>query len=140
MELTDARISLLIGSESTTIEFIDNASNTTFAKATLTPEQLSQALSRVSYTPCEIEVRGLERVGKKCEVSQLEFEVPEGFTHNSKSYAVLNQRALRVAPPGWTPDNYYGSQNSFFQKDGKKYARCTIRRWVEINPETTPAP
>ena len=25
---------------------------------------------------------------------------------------------------------FFGSQNSFFKRDGKQYARCTIRRWV----------
>ena len=31
---------------------------------------------------------------------------------------------------GWIADAYFGSQNSFFKKDGKQYARATIRRWL----------
>lgn len=30
----------------------------------------------------------------------------------------------------WVSDNYFQSQDSFFSKDGKNYARAVIRRWV----------
>jgi len=118
-------ISILINSDYTTIEIEDKDANTTFVKVRLTPEQLSMALSRLSYTPCEMEVHKLERVGKRHEHKSHEFEIPNDVKNNE-----LHNLALLSCENGWTPDNYFGSQNSFFTKDGKKYARCTIRRWV----------
>jgi hypothetical protein len=29
----------------------------------------------------------------------------------------------------WLPENTYGSQDSFFSKEGKYFARTVIRRW-----------
>ena len=34
-------------------------------------------------------------------------------------------------PVGWTSDDYFGFQHSFFMKDGEEWARVTVRRWVE---------
>lgn len=129
MKLENAQIAILVGRESTTIELKDDKSNTTFAKVTLTPEQLSSALSRIAYTPCEIEVYRLESVGKKMEMKEFTFEIHQDL--GRRESAAINQIALRVAPEGWTPDNYYGSQTSFFHNaEGVKFARTTIRRWV----------
>lgn len=129
MKIETAQITILVGRDSTTIELRDKNASITFARVTLTPEQLSAALSRSAYTPCEIEVVGLDKVGKKMEMKELTFEVRVEFS--SRTSDAVHQIALRVAPEGWIPDNYYASQSSFFHNDdGKKFARTTIRRWV----------
>ena len=129
MKLENARISIFISAHETTIELKDNDSIATFCKVTLTPQQLSQALGRLSYTHCVAEVSGLDKLGKKHENKQFSFELPENYIKTDLAkycrLAMLKEGLL-----DWEDDNYYSSQNSFFVKDGKKYANVTIRRWI----------
>lgn len=135
MKLRNAKISILINRDHTYIELIDNDSSTNFAQVKLTPEQLSSALSRMSHTDCEISLSGMERVGKKMEVSTLEFEIPFSPFEVRDNYEEIHKIALTLSSDGWIPDNYYQRQNTFFKKEDKQYARTTIRRWIEIKEE-----
>ena len=113
------RISIRIRDERAGIEFVE---------LTLTLEQYAQAISGLSCVPCEVEVQGLENVGKRLEVDTLEF--PLGSSeYGDKRKEVAAKLAAETCPAGWTPDLHFGSQNSFFQRDGETWARCTIRRW-----------
>jgi len=123
-------ISILINRESTTIEIRDKEACTIFAQITLTPDQLSSALSRLSQTPCEIKVGGLEKIGKVHENGTLEFEIPENIA-SKKNDDDLHKVATSLLKDGWVADKYFSSQRTFFTKDGKPHARCTIRRWVD---------
>jgi len=123
------QITFLINRESTTIEVHDDDACTTFVSITLTPEQLSAILSRQSMVECELDVRGIEKVGKKHECRNFEFEVT--YSKDDKDLSVACEEALfKEGLYEWVSDNYYHSQNTFFKKDGKQYARTTIRRWV----------
>jgi len=122
-------ISILINREYTTIEIEDENANTRFVKVTLTAEQLSAALSRQMSVECELEVKGLNRVGKKHENKAFEFEIPKEL-RSSDNKKELNNLAQSQLTDGWIADTYFGSQNSFFTKDDKQYARVIIRRWI----------
>ncbi len=135
IKLKDARISIFINRESTTIELHDSVSSIKFAKIILTPEQLSTALSRLSHTPCEVTVMGFDKLNKTLEVEKMSFELPEGMTSYERDYNRLKTLADAALPEGWVHDNYFNSQDSFYQKDGKRFARVTIRRWVETESD-----
>jgi hypothetical protein len=126
------KISILINREYTTIEIEDDLASTTFVKARLTPEQLSAVLSRQARIDCELEIRGLEKIGKKHENKYFEFEIQKGLRDSkySESLRTIAQNLLNNQDEGWIAEGYFSSQNSFFEKDGKQYARCTIRRWI----------
>lgn len=130
MEL-EGKISILIGRDFTIIEIEDDQANTTFARITLTPEQLSAALSRQACVGCKLEVNGLNKIGKKHENKNFEFEIPKELSTSSKSkeLRIIAQSKLNGGN-GWIADSYFGSQDSFFIKENKNYARCTIRRWI----------
>ena len=131
MKLKQAVITILINQDYTMIELYDNTSATCFAEIKLTPAQLSSALSRLGHTPCEIEVFELEKLNKKHEVGKLEFEIPEKYTYaRAEKKDELKELANKACPEGWVLANSFNSQDSFFHKDGKYYARCIIRRWV----------
>jgi len=125
----EGRISVLINRDGTTIEVEDENANARFLKITLTPEQLSAALSRQMAVECEIEVRGLEKIGKKHENKRFEFEIPSDLA-SSRNDLELQKLAQSLLNDGWIAEGYFSSQDSFFKKDGVQYARCTIRRWV----------
>ena len=129
MKLKDGRITMLVGEDGMKIKIHDNDASITFARIKLTPIQLAQALGRLGYTECEIEVHLLDKVGKKMEHKTIEFELPETNTlFRNKDMA--EKVCVEYCPEGWVPDLYFGSQGSFFTKDGKQYARTTIRRWI----------
>jgi hypothetical protein len=130
MKLKNASISIFINESHTNIELHDGDAAVTFIKIKLTPEQLSQALGRLSHTECEMETYDLSVVGKKMEHKTIEFEIPMDCGYGEDRRKIAMEYAQKVCPKGWHSEDYFGSQGSFFSKDGKNYARCTIRRWV----------
>lgn len=129
-QLMDGKITLLVNSDETTIEVEDVNSRLSVIKIKLTPEQLSQALSRLSSTPCQFQFNDSGLIGKIHKCKKIEFELPDELQGYSRDDGVLHLFALTKCSDGWVPDKYFGSQDSFFTKDGRRWARCTIRRWV----------
>lgn len=133
-KIKDARITMLINPDYTEITIEDTGANISIVKVKLTPIQLSAILSRQGYVECECVVGDLSKVGTIMENQSFEFEY-----NKADGYKAIDNKALAAACDKalienglteWISDNYYGSQNSFFQKDGKSFARTTIRRWV----------
>jgi hypothetical protein len=127
--LINGQITILTGENGVTIELNDEASGERFLTVELTSSQFCQALSRLAYTKCKkTEVRSLDRIGKKIDVQEIILELPHNNYETRKETAI--KIAAEICPAGWIPDTYYGSQGSFWTKDGKYYARTHIRRWV----------
>lgn len=131
MKLDSAAITFLVGSDSTTIQIHDQNANVGFVRIRLTNSQLAAMLSRLSFTPCEVEVFGLDRVGKKMENRDFEFEISEEAGRNRALLPDICSDAMQSEGLSeWVSDMYFNSQNTFFKKGGKSMARTTIRRWV----------
>lgn len=130
IKLENPKISMFVDFEGTTIELFDSKSAKTFARVKLTNDQLACMLSRLHRTDCQIEVDNLDLIDKQMEHKKFEFEINEQM-RTSKS--ALNQHCLKALisqnMSDWLPENFYGSKDSFFSKDGKHFARTTIRRW-----------
>lgn len=122
-----ANVSILVGSDGATIEIRDGLSRIRFVKLTLTPEQLCRALSREVEIECEMQVTGLDKVGKKMEMANIEFEMPE----ENRNKELAARLAGEKCPDGWQPDLYFGSKDSFFNRNGKLWGRTIIRRWID---------
>ena len=73
MKIKDGRITILVSKEQTRIEIKDNDASITFVRIEITPVQLSQALSRLSFVRCDMEVVGLDKIGKKMENKDFKF-------------------------------------------------------------------
>ena len=71
----------------------------------------------------------MKKIGKKHENKYFEFEIAYSKSKEDLTLA-CNEALFQQGMHEWEADNYYGSQNSFFSKDGKDYARVVIRRWV----------
>ena len=110
----NGKITILIDREHTRIELYDEDSSITFLRIELTPEQLSSALSRLAYTPCKMEVHGLDKLGKKQEVKTLEFERPREHmgSNDAEELHRIAQSILDEENEGWVAENYFQSQNS----------------------------
>jgi len=129
--IIDAQIDLLLG-ETTTIRIYDKDAAITFVEIELDPLQLANALGRHAHLDCKAKILGLDKIGKIHENETLEFPLPGScYEYGEKRRGKAFAAALEHCPEGWTPHNYFQSQNSFFTKDGQPWARATIRRWVE---------
>ena len=129
MKLKNARISILINEEFTTIELKDDDSGIQFAVVKLTATQLAQALSRLKYTECECELHRIENVGKKLETDQIVFVAPN-YAYEDRKNALTKEAAKRM-PYGWELYDNFSSQSTFYEYKGVNYVRATIRRWVD---------
>jgi hypothetical protein len=129
MKIENAKITMIINRDCTEIEIHDADANTTLARVKLTPEQLSMILSRQGYVECECNTGDLKKIGKKHENKYFEFEITYSKSKEDLALA-CNEAIFQQGMHEWESDNYYSSQNSFFSKDGKDYARTVIRRWV----------
>ena len=124
----EAQISIISSyDDEITITVHDKTSGISFLELVLTREQfVNAAMNHLGR--CEVKkagVRGMENVGKTMEMKSFSFEIP---SWNNKEAAI--EIVQKLCPEGWEPELYFGSQDSFFRKEGKEYARTTIRRWV----------
>lgn len=112
-------ISITIVDENSRIEFID---------AEISYENFTQAITGLGHQEMEIEVRGLDRVGKKVVCEDRIIECPLK-THDRNVYrAWLDDNAQEE---GWLLNSYLGSQNSISYKDGKTILRYRVTKYVD---------
>ena len=108
----------------------DVSSGARFLTLEISARDLMVAIMGLSATPCTATVRGLDKVGKQQECKDFEFKLPPSEYPTGGSRKVIAEEVVRhVCPEGGTPDIYFGSQSSFFTRDGNIWARTTIRRW-----------
>jgi hypothetical protein len=119
-------ITFLPSQEGTTIKVRCESSKITFLEVTLTNDELASMMSRLANTSCDFEVKGLDKVGKQMEHRVFEFEYFDKSNIEYTCETAMGNDGL----VDWTSMHFYGSQNSFFTKDGKQMARTTIRRWI----------
>jgi len=124
----DAQITIL-ASYNNNVHIIihDKTSGTAFVELELTNEQFVNAtMNRLGNTDVmSAEVQGMDRVGKTHEYKPLEFPITKWRDADEARSIVGN-----YCPEGWIPDMGFNNQATFFEKEGKRYARTTIRRWV----------
>lgn len=125
----EGRVSILCDKNGAIIEIEDHNANVGFLKIQLTAEQFTSCLGRLAMVPCEIDVKGIDKVGKKHENKSFEFAISDA-EYSNRNTSVLQTAAQNQLTDGWVADNYFGSQNSFFKKGDQWFARVTIRRWI----------
>lgn len=125
-------LTIMITDDEVTIEVSEGYSKV--ITLTTTHRDFMRALGRLADVPCtEGVLLRPDVVGKVEEHKPLEFPlpgVPTTVMHQHR-VAAAEREALRLCPKGWTSDQSFSSQDSFFKKDGKYWARTTIRRWVK---------
>jgi hypothetical protein len=128
-------ITILVDGKGARIEVEDESSGIQFLKINLSAEQFMACLGRLANVECEINTYGFDLVGKNQETANHEFKIPaELYDRRYKEPDYFSKAAQELAQSqltdGWIADSYFGSQGSFFKKDGEQWARVTIRRWV----------
>lgn len=123
-------ITILADKDGARIEIRDRDASVLFVEINLSSQQFCQALGRLAHVKCNLNVSGLNKVGKKHENKTFEFELPKNMELWGTDKKIIADYAETITPEGWKNDRYFNSRDSFFTKDGKDWARCTIRRWV----------
>lgn len=108
----------------------DESSRAEFLEVRISLVDFTKAITGQGHMPVRFTTKGLDVIGKTKEQKELVFSMGEdGITKNDKDIAEYH--AQSYADEGWIASNYFGSQNSFFTKDGIRYARTTQFRYVE---------
>ena len=127
-------VTILCGSDGwVEMEFEDSVASTRFLTLRMSAKEFTAALGRLSHSKATGTVRGLERVGKVHQCDTLEVALPFGdeYVDRKELVPVAVKAIKKVCPEGWIPSMYFGGQSSFFKRDGRQYARVTIRRYID---------
>jgi hypothetical protein len=127
-QLTISRPNYSDGKNKIKISVRDTEAVINFMDIEIDLDKFTECLTGLSLVDCDMEVRGLENVGKKRESMDIVFELPKEKWHVSKEEAA--ELAKKATPEGWVCSTYFGSQDSFFKKDDKYYGKTTANRWV----------
>jgi len=133
MNIIKGEATLLFNAEGLHLEIRDDNASIKFLDIHFDEKQTCQLLSRRSNIHCDMEIYGLDRIGKKMEWDKIEFEIPENINYKDQDkvcYEKAKEYCLQHLTPDWEPDLSFNSQDSFFRRDNKDYARCTVRKWV----------
>jgi hypothetical protein len=113
-------IRIMVGDVEARVQFLD---------IEIALDDFAECLTGLSLVKCDIDVRGLDKVGKRIESDELIFEMPSRVKYSERKQ-IAAALARKAAPDGWEASGYFYAQDSFFEKDGKSYARTLISRWV----------
>ena len=126
--LTISRPTCGDGREYISIQVKDVNSRVRFLEVEISYAEFTACLTGRSETKCDLVINNLSNVGKTKKTDTITFELPNHSYSNKKEIAILE--AKNRTPIGWEFETYFGSQGSFFQKDGKSWATTGIYRWV----------
>jgi hypothetical protein len=133
MKIEEGKIMILINPESIVIELEDDKARVRIAKIELDAIEFTKALSRRCASCKNITVYdNCKKYNKTHQSDIFTFPMPDGCKPGDKELKTLAYaEALRLCPDGWEVSDYFGSSDSFFNKDGRLFARAIIRRWTD---------
>lgn len=110
------------------IRFRDEASGIEFAEASLSVEAFGYAVTGLSEQEADLNVKGLQCVGKLRVFERREIDCPLDTYNKDVLSAWLKENAKE---DGWILDAYLGSQNSISRRDGITVLRYGVIKYVE---------
>jgi hypothetical protein len=117
------------------IQIHDEASGIRFVEFKMSLEAFAQAITGLARVSGELQLRGLENVGKRLEIQRREAMCPDlGF--DKQRY--LTWLAENAAEPGWEIDYYLGSQGSIARNGDAVTLNYTVRRYLPVENRRTP--
>lgn len=117
------------GRKAIVISVEDDDAGIQFLELEMSLEDFAECVTGLHGCDANMKFRGLENVGKKQERDTIEFKMPD-CSYKEQEKIAYEQAKLNT-PEGWIASSYFGSEGSFFTKDGENWARTSIHRWVE---------
>lgn len=125
------KVGLRFSDEGIIISIEDEEARVNFVEAIVPIENCMRLLGGHYRVDCELDVGGLQSVGKKMEHKQYIVMLPETATYKDRKELAKAAIEAELAGTEWVSDNYFGSQRSFFVgTNGRQYAQTTVRRWI----------
>lgn len=124
----NGKMTMLFSEDGLVLELKDEKSGVTFIRARLTSEQTLALMSRQALVDFEFEATGLDKVGKQVYHDTLILEMPKDYPWKDKK-SIAEKLAIEHCPEGWQPELYFGSRDSFFNKDGKEFCKTQLMKW-----------
>jgi hypothetical protein len=118
------------------ISFRDVASGIEFAEASMTVEAYGYAITGLSEQEADLEVRGLEYVGKQRVTESREIVCPLKTYDRKELSAWLSDHAQEE---GWLVSTYLGSQSSVKYKDEGSILRYSVTKYVDETGKKKPS-
>ena len=112
------------------IQIQDCASRVHFLEIDVPLEQFALAITGLSEQPCDLTVRGLNRVGTRKVV-----EAREALYTGEHAYNKDKLRAWLIETKqeeGWTLDPYVAHQNAIYPVDGGTMVRYSVYKFVPL--------
>ena len=134
--ICDGRITIGFYDDKVTIELDDYDASAKFAVITISPERFVKALSSLAFVPCDIEVRGLDKLGLVMEVNRFQASIKEsildGIPLGERRKYVLKLLRAKFSTDKWEVDDNTDSRDFLrWNHEKKKYVVNGIRRrWV----------
>lgn len=124
-----ANVTISRGSdEMVRIRITDEASRVEFAVLSMTVEHYGYAITGLSGQMAELEVRGLEHVGKRRVTEPRRATCPLE-TYNKEELARWLQENCQEQ--GWVISTYLGSQNSIVRRNGMTELNYIVTKYVD---------
>jgi hypothetical protein len=109
------------------IRFRDESSGIEFASVALTLEKFAHAITGFAGCRGELEVHGLDWVGKQRVTEQRQIECPLDSYDREKLREWLENNAQEE---GWILNSYLGSQDSISRNSGKTVLNYSVRKYI----------
>ena len=111
------------------ISFVDVLSGIEFAEVTMEPAVFGRVITGLAFQEAELEVRGLENVGKQRVTEARRILCPL----KSYSRTVLQEWLKNNAQEeGWKLSTYLGSQNSITCTENGTWLRYSVTKYEEV--------
>ena len=115
-------------SDHVNIRIVDNASRIQFVEVSLSVEQYGYLITGLSEQECEMQVRGLDKVGKH-RVSESRTIFCPIRSYNKET--LVQWLVDNAQEEGWTLDTYLGSQSSIKHREDGVMLQYRVYKFVQ---------
>ena len=109
------------------ISFKEEKSGISFAEVKMTPHDFAMALTGLSMIEADLEVKGLQHVGKTRVIECREIYYPFNTHNREKMSAWIREND---GGDGWFVNDYLGSQSSIERKGNGYLLRYSVYKYV----------
>ena len=130
-----SKVSIHCGEDGVWVVIDDSLSGLPFLRCFIPASDFMAMVGGKRNVEVDMEIHNLDKIGKTLEHKTFIFEMPlfPGLPTLSTARTVARDYVKRICPEGWKPDLHFLAKDSFFLKDGKRFAKTELRRWVKIN-------
>jgi len=138
-EIHIGRVTSNVEDDFITVELKDSNSSTTFARAKISFSNFSKAITS-QIVDCEIDVLGLDKIGKKLETKRIDVYFPKNYSSKTDPDDKIIENVLsEFEIDGWKGDkSYVKNHHNYIGEKSTELSDCysmLFRRYIEKEKE-----